>query len=510
MLSILLYFQYDFSLENSVVEHANAQKQAKEAAEQARIDAANYAASQVTIATDEAEENGGDIQDEITENDEKDVEEATATNVTLPEAAVMGSEDKMTNSTTNPFIRQTPGGVPDLRQNAVPFFGQDILTPVPINSQSASAHESDAKRGASTNKASFDLADFEREQDPFDNLEMKTLNDMVELNKVLMGAQATNSVSANNPNQTVNHFSQPQQQQATTTNSAVDTGAIYQKSKSNTQQPATSLESQASAGNVQISAQSVSYRAEQETVNPFNPFASTSSGVIACKSGATDPSKHLPPTSTNPFSSGYLPPISSTNFLVQQQREPLYSSHQSNTLLSSLSSFVQSNPPSTLSNSVSAVNHSSYSSNKPVGNIYSRYSPVQCPAPNNLVSGGQMLGSTGSNSPGSRSRGSTPPPHPLRSSRSTPDVTLDEERERPHFPVSHSPPPYVNRRSPSPRAYPAQVSVFITCIPIKLSCLYATMNIKGLMTYLLMYTVTRDNWFGIVTYELFDCFVQAP
>ena len=39
------------------------------------------------------------------------------------------------------------------------------------------------------------------------------------------------------------------------------------------------------------------------------------------------------------------------------------------------------------------------------------------------------------------------------------------------------------------------------------------MNIKGLMTYLLMYiiryTVTWDNGFRIVTHELFDCFIQA-
>ena len=36
------------------------------------------------------------------------------------------------------------------------------------------------------------------------------------------------------------------------------------------------------------------------------------------------------------------------------------------------------------------------------------------------------------------------------------------------------------------------------------------MNIKGLMTYIVAYTVSRDNGFPFETHELFDCCVQAP
>ena len=85
----------------------------------------------------------------------------------------------------------------------LPFYaGSTILTPQPIPTQSNTA---DAKRQIST--GSFDYAQFETEEDPFDNLELKTLNVMDELNKVLQSAQSSSSTTAT-PNVSTVHSSQ--------------------------------------------------------------------------------------------------------------------------------------------------------------------------------------------------------------------------------------------------------------------------------------------------------------
>ena len=73
----------------------------------------------------------------------------------------------------------------------------DILTPTVLASgPNENSHSHIVPHTSLTNSASFNLADFENEQDPFDNLELKTLDDMAELNKVLQGARTAEPVTS--------------------------------------------------------------------------------------------------------------------------------------------------------------------------------------------------------------------------------------------------------------------------------------------------------------------------
>ena len=81
-----------------------------------------------------------------------------------------------------------------------PFMNvsSDILTPTVLACASVSkenAINQIVPHPSLANSTSFNLADFENEQDPFDNLELKTLDDMAELNKVLQGAQTVEPVT---------------------------------------------------------------------------------------------------------------------------------------------------------------------------------------------------------------------------------------------------------------------------------------------------------------------------
>ena len=100
----------------------------------------------------------------------------------------------MTNATTPPTANTAlqPSG-PYMNRN------MDILMPTVLTGPSGAekGQISAPLPNTAVRSTSFNLADFENEQDPFDNLELKTLDDMAELNKVLQGAQGPKAQSDN-------------------------------------------------------------------------------------------------------------------------------------------------------------------------------------------------------------------------------------------------------------------------------------------------------------------------
>ncbi|RUS73003.1 hypothetical protein EGW08_019235 [Elysia chlorotica] len=86
-----------------------------------------------------------------------------------------------------------PPKVSGLSAKPVPEAGT-VLTPIPIKPVVASSVDKDTSSTADSNckvDSRFDLAMFEAEADPFDNLELQTLNDMEEL-KVLLNSNSVN------------------------------------------------------------------------------------------------------------------------------------------------------------------------------------------------------------------------------------------------------------------------------------------------------------------------------
>ena len=116
-------------------------------------------------------------------------------------------------SLPNGSIPQRSGQEPTVRPPAEtrsptgPFMNVSsyILTPTVLASRpNENSHSQIVPHTSLTNSASFNLADFENEQDPFDNLELKTLDDMAELNKVLQGARTTEPVTNQGQNEEKN------------------------------------------------------------------------------------------------------------------------------------------------------------------------------------------------------------------------------------------------------------------------------------------------------------------
>jgi len=113
--------------------------------------------------------------------------EAAASTSSSPTEAAEASEASFSQS-ADPVQNSVPvQDVSDPAGQAQSAFGlinaSSILTPTPIIATSASG--SLAKGGASGSTLhNIDLKDFEREQDPFENLSLRVINDREELNKV--------------------------------------------------------------------------------------------------------------------------------------------------------------------------------------------------------------------------------------------------------------------------------------------------------------------------------------
>ncbi|GFO13590.1 ubiquitin-associated protein 1 [Plakobranchus ocellatus] len=178
--------QYNFETEEAVLAWAKARDEAvkKAADEQAerlkqkerqKVEAAEAEASKNEISTDSPA--GYPEPEEISVYD-------------IPRYSV--SLSKNNNGQSKPPL---PPKVSGSSSKAVPEPGT-VLTPIPIKPSVTSSIDKESLSTAKTsskNDSQFDLAMFEAEADPFDNLELQTLNDMEEL-KVLLN---TNTVKTN-------------------------------------------------------------------------------------------------------------------------------------------------------------------------------------------------------------------------------------------------------------------------------------------------------------------------
>ena len=175
---LFILFQYDFSLEENVIKSSEAYKEAKQAqncveTEKVGTDVETFMQQQGQDETNSAEA-GTAASDMKEANSENDCSNGVPNGDLTASAAE--NEDQPSKPDDKPLDTVKP---------VAPGLGSEILVPmqVPTTKPQESA-TSDQK------SESINLADFEREkeQDPFDNAELRVLNDLEELNKVLQNA----------------------------------------------------------------------------------------------------------------------------------------------------------------------------------------------------------------------------------------------------------------------------------------------------------------------------------
>ena len=147
-------FQYDFHLEEQVIAWSESQRQVEIEQDRAQTERVADTIEQFTQVTS-SESNSESPPEEVAS------EEPAGPQVAAP---------------TGPSTQ--------------PFLSSDILMPTIMPAASTEKDRPEVRRSPS----SFDIADFETVQDPFESMELKVLNDREELNKMLSCAQPSGPV----------------------------------------------------------------------------------------------------------------------------------------------------------------------------------------------------------------------------------------------------------------------------------------------------------------------------
>ena len=369
---------------------------------------------------------------------------------------------------------------PKMAPKPTPFMnlGLDILTPVPI----APREKREDSTSSSSKPGVIDLTDFENEQDPFDNMELKVLNDREELNKMSLGVQASPTVQPHcetgQPpplvaNGTTNLEPQPPggAMQRQTTGQPPPGGAVnlkdvdypdidsydsgqfadksqQQQQQQQQQQSVPTSQYQNNPLYVQSNTQQVYYQPQQISGN----------SMYGVQNSLKEPREV--------FSRGMpLPSIPSSRYLVEQPCAGTSSKNPAYIQTGSAMNAEKNDPGKTQEPvtfaplSVSYAKHSSEKVYMPLNNPYSRHS---CHAtPNGIVVSSAEDGRVSSHDV------EAPLLNPLRTVRSTPDISGSDERRIPAaLPSSHTPPPggkpsnlggQERSRSPPPRPSSQQV-----------------------------------------------------
>ena len=159
-------FQYDFKLEESVLHWYENQRQAKQCYDKAQVD-------KIGATIEEFTRIGGGAG---TDSSDSDISPAIPNGDTVPSGA----------TTTEP--KKPPPPLPPPKPDQIfANLGHGILQPTPISMVMKQA-SGQVKGQVQPNQTSFNIADFEREQDPFDNVTLKVIDDMAELKSVLQPA----------------------------------------------------------------------------------------------------------------------------------------------------------------------------------------------------------------------------------------------------------------------------------------------------------------------------------
>lgn len=320
------------------------------------------------------------------------------------------------------------------KQNPAPFYqwtNSGILVPTPIG-KAGNKGENKTKNS----KASFNIADFEGEEDPFENCELKVLNTMEELDKVLQAS----SLSSTQTGQSI-YANGIQTGARPTDDLSSSTGSQPQFRAQSGTGHASQLGSQPRV----MSLKDVEYPDLDDVGNSNSNSSGMLNTMTADMQHASRGTEHVQFINGGAhFSKTALPPVVPNAKCLPNQ----VNSSGNPTPYSSL-------PLAPLSQS---TGHNSVKSFKDYMDQLNSFSHGQ--SPNGLVHNAAKA-----NEYYQKRAWSTPPPNRLRSARSTPDLAGLEEMNmsRQNYPHSHSPPPFVNRtQTPPPRPSSGQVGNITT------------------------------------------------
>ena len=174
-------FKYDFSLEESVIKWNEAYREAKKAHD--CVETEKVGSDIETFMQQPQDETSTSEADATVAADGKDAKSEQAGSDAVPNGDVTGTGPDEDQPPTNTENKPAECAMP-----VAPGLGTEILVPMQVPTTKPQESSSNGEKNES-----FNLADFEREkeQDPFDNAELRVLNDLEELNKVLQNAASS-------------------------------------------------------------------------------------------------------------------------------------------------------------------------------------------------------------------------------------------------------------------------------------------------------------------------------
>lgn len=389
-------FQYDFGIEERVIQWTAAQHHAAQAHNEQQTENIGDAIEQFSrhdqncsLDSNGSHENPMDSasKDSIVQNGITDI----------PNGGLSSDEERGAPVASH----QKPSSV---------FLSMNMLVPTPI-----APSATDIRKNAMPEKSDFNVADFESESDPFDNLELQTLNEMEELNKVLGGTQV--------------------QRPCTGTSSLSNSVTPGVRSSVFTQSAANSIAVGTILKDVQYPDVDSIPSANQYSSHPLvSKSNSLHCNIISQANAFPTSQSHFADTSS-------VPPMPEPAYLVQQSMFP------KNDL---------SQPSVAVNYQRESVSFSKLSTNH----------ETSCAVPSTMT-GAQACVYSSANA--TSSQASSKPTSAitvgcgLRSARSTPDIPqlLESSKKAVTKATSHTPPPYLHRVvSPPPGLSPQQVTFF--------------------------------------------------
>ena len=426
-------FQYDFELEEGVLQWSERQRRQQAAVEQAKLK--NVAEAIENFAQSQKEETP-----EVLDSPKE---------IGNPSQPTVNNEAGASSDATVEHPKSIDDNAQVQPGPAVPFFhglsSGGILVPTRIASESK-----DKLSEKKAPKAAFNIADFEREQDPFENMELKVLDDMEELNKVL---QASNIST---------HGSSKPKQQAGGTSSA-DIPSTNQPAGSvpgsvHVRQPFVAMSTPVQAQPAGYSNGVTSLKhVEYPDIDSMSNINSNSNGMYS-----------QPSVNDTGLASGAVGQVQFTKFGAQYTKAQL---PPANYGVATSQPVSQARPvPNTSQGTVSSGYHSQGQKGvndmaKAFQEFLSQQRPTDNPSPNGFVH----------NIPKTddfhQARAWSPPPtmNRLRSARSVPDLAgLDDSKNSTHTMIVTNSPQALRHRTqtPPPRPSSGQVSFTLSSLSV--------------------------------------------
>ncbi len=458
-----MYFQYDFSLEHKVIAWAESQRQSKEAMIKAEMASELEKLEKSTKDPEPVQSNGAAVV----------VQEGSGTESGPEESVISSATEGQSATSTRP---KPPPRPPPPRAQDFVNLGSSMLVPTPFSASNATnSHQGAALNQMYASSSPFDLQDFENVQDPFENLELKTLNDIELLDKVLQATQPVlPSETVAPPQVEANaHNSPPGDSQTVAVSDETEVKTLiepphmdlkdvdypeieslsltdlcvggYDVTPQNTENHPQTSAASAAGQTTMIGRQYYSGAGVPSSV----PDMGYSQKMMTASTEATDPANTANPPKIFDHHTALAPIPTNNPFYVQQQQQqqqqqpsngPTYqhnvnNNNQSATVtLSSTNPFAKSPWTETESTNCLLINKLSVQYKPTSGLTHSIDENCELDTQS--------------------------PINPLRNAKSTPDISGSEERRLPpKLPSSHTPPPYKTSRSNTPPPRPSTQQV---------------------------------------------------